>query len=235
MRPVERVKVSCCGCGIELKKYPSDVARNKTGRFICPECKRTGRASCKPRSVPRRNCEICDAEFVSYGTSAGRFCSKACMNIWQRRRQVHKVCEHCGKDFWLKPSQAEYNVTGKWCSRACEATARIKRPLDRTHNGKPAVLDRKGYVRIYEPEHPRATKGGWVFEHRLIAESQIGRFLRRDEHVHHVNGKKSDNRPENLVVMGHSEHSTLTVRERAEALALMQTELAEYRRRFGPL
>jgi hypothetical protein len=103
------------------------------------------------------------------------------------------------------------------------------------HNGRPAVLDNQGYIRVFEPDHPKAMNGGWVFEHRLIAETRIGRPLKRDEHVHHINGQKDDNRPENLVVMGHSEHSTLTVKERAEALAAMQAELAEYRRRFGLL
>lgn len=234
MQRVSRVRVSCTACDKEIEKYPAQVAQSKTGRFFCSVACRNAVGG-KPRTVARKTCELCGVELVAYGDRAGRFCSKDCYDEWQRRRRVHKVCEFCGKDFWLKPSQAEHNVTGRWCSRACEATARIKRPLDRMHNGKPAVLDRQGYVRIFEPEHPRATKSGWVFEHRFIAETRIGRLLRQDEHVHHVNGQKADNRPENLVVMGHSEHSTLTVKERAEALAAQEAELDEYRRRFGPL
>lgn len=40
-------------------------------------------------------------------------------------------------------------------------------------------------------------------------ELQIGRLLRSDEHVHHRNGQRWDNRPENLEVLTASEHARL--------------------------
>jgi len=40
----------------------------------------------------------------------------------------------------------------------------------------------------------------------LVVEKRLGRYLRSDEHVHHINGDKTDNRDENLIVMSHREH-----------------------------
>lgn len=70
--------------------------------------------------------------------------------------------------------------------------------------------DEFGYVMVQCKEHPRASKcGGYVPEHILIAEKKIGRYLTENEVVHHINGRKWDNKPENLSVMTKSEHSKL--------------------------
>ena len=77
-------------------------------------------------------------------------------------------------------------------------------------------LKNDGYVRVYYPEHPNASKDGYVLEHHLVMEKHIGRYIRKDEVVHHKNHIRNDNRLENLELMTFKEHASLHMKERHE-------------------
>ena len=57
-----------------------------------------------------------------------------------------------------------------------------------------------GYLMVRMPDHPRARTQGYVFEHILVMEARLGRMLFADESVHHKNGIRDDNSPENLTL-----------------------------------
>lgn len=63
--------------------------------------------------------------------------------------------------------------------------------------------DSRGYITISSRK--------WKREHRVVAEAMLGRSLGKEEVVHHINGRKDDNRPVNLQVMTRTEHSRLHV------------------------
>ena len=132
----------------------------------------------------------------------------------------------------LKPSEA----IRQFCSKACEAAHKTKRPTGRMHNGRPVIQHQDGYFLIYEPTHPAAHKhNGRVLEHRWLVEQAIGRYLTTDEQVDHINQDRQDNRLDNLQVLSAHDHTIKTAADRVLGEHRMRDKLAEYERRFGPL
>mgnify|MGYP001611600475 CR=1 FL=1 len=92
----------------------------------------------------------------------------------------------------------------------------LGRTKEKSNNWKGGkyIDKRDGYVIVTAPpNHPYVKIGGgggtktrYILEHRLIMEKILGRYLTPDEDVNHINGIKSDNRPENLIVVRHHAH-----------------------------
>lgn len=72
-----------------------------------------------------------------------------------------------------------------------------------------------GYIKIHDRNHARSDKSGFVFEHIVVMENIIGRCLSKNENVHHKNGDRSDNRPENLELWDTSQPPGQRVKDKA--------------------
>lgn len=113
-----------------------------------------------------------------------RYCSRACMV--EARRPKARTCGHCGKEFTPIPQSA-----GRYCSQACAYATRKGRTGEAAPSWKGGRIEHEGYIRV-------RVNGRYEMEHRLVMERLLARPLRSDETVHHKNGVRNDNRPENL-------------------------------------
>jgi len=134
-----------------------------------------------------------------------------------------RVCRECGRLF--RPSSRHLRCpacrskdvctcgrTKQRKSRTCSGC----RPHGKQFNGRwkgGRSYHKAGYVLVRAPDHPRAGQAGYVFEHILVVEQLIGRYLLPDETVHHLNGVRDDNRLENLELWVRPQPSGIRVQD----------------------
>lgn len=106
----------------------------------------------------------------------------------------HKICPKCRKLADKRPCPQ----CGKLKQRKSNLCIDCFSESKQYPKSKVKHLSKNGYFYVYFKKHPFSDKSGRVFEHRIIMEQKISRYLYPFENVHHKNGIKTDNRIENL-------------------------------------
>lgn len=164
-------------------------------------------------------CILCGGDVVGRGVSKGKFCCQKCKWTWTNRNRklianTHYNCVVCGVQVsvYISPSRKGVDYKMMFCSRKCKGIylSGDKHPM--WAGGKHKC---NGYIVVYAPDHPLAGARNTVPEHRLIMEEHIGRYLTKDEVVHHENEDESDNRLLNLrLFKNQAEHMAYHERKR---------------------
>lgn len=107
-------------------------------------------------------------------------------------------CANCGKAHLQNQTNAKRGYRA-FCSGSCKSSKHRSETVGNIMLKKREHGDGR-HVLVKQPDHPRANRHGYVYEHILIAGLTIGREIKPEERVHHINCVKSDNRTENLFV-----------------------------------
>lgn len=133
--------------------------------------------------------EECDATTIRGGIDPKR----------PNRKYIDRRCIVCGEVHPVLLSRLKLTVRNGTYTGACKSCRATLRRGEHHPNWKGGqYLDSAGYVRELCKDHPYAFRDGYVLQHRLVMEERLGRYLEPNETVHHKDGNRQNNDPDNL-------------------------------------
>lgn len=189
------MKKKCTVCGNDFNCYKSTEHKHKYCSKVCK----------KFATHNTERCMECDSV---YEVAKSRFnskylrykhCSNRCYDIFKHREKekmfmrMTYVCKNCGKVFQSR----RYGKVYRFCSTRCSQSF-MKGENSFAYNGG-STINSAGYICVRVGDK-------YLYEHRLIVQEEIGRKLKDNEVVHHIDGNKLNNSISNLKIMDKKEH-----------------------------
>jgi len=210
MMSPNKTTIICQICGKEKIVYKSVAKRGV--KYCSRDCANKGMTTKK--TVP---CVICGRTLIKKpSTPNKRFCSKVCMGVWQLGQARNpktgeiKTCEHCGKEYYIQKSRADKS---QFCSKHCQIYAYLpSRTGENSQWFKGGICVRYKDGQPYQillGQGPRRKGGSEIPFHRHIVQEVLGRKLRPNEVVHHIDRNGLNNQNDNLLLCDRSYHSML--------------------------
>jgi|JI10StandDraft_1071094.scaffolds.fasta_scaffold375182_3 hypothetical protein len=131
------------------------------------------------------------------------------------------TCFTCQKQY----RRESWKVRGAhtFCSNSCRGVWTSTQTGANAARWAGGVKQDRGRTLIYKPDHHRANAKGYVYRYWVVAEEKIGRELRPNEVVHHIDRDRGNDNPDNLEVMTRGEHTLLHYADRGpEHMARMR-------------
>ena len=200
--------MSCLFCGEELIQgcFEGQVKFSKR-KYCSLKCEYLGT---KPHWVEKQ-CIQCGAELFKRKTESNfnfnkkRFCSGQCYGIYKRKPDVLRKCKCCNKSFTHPVSHPR-----EYCGRTCIGLNVSGNKGSSWKSGRVFCKATKSWMLwVGAGKGHMGHNHSYEYEHRVIAARALGRELKTNEVVHHIDENRANNTPSNLLICSRSYHSML--------------------------
>lgn len=153
--------------------------------------------------IRRKQKKICQVKGCGRKHKSKGYCSAHSKRLkyWGELREDIPLRDHLSLGCSVENCQSDKKAMGL-CNKHYEKLKKYGNPLSGKEAEKGFIgkryIDKYGYAFVYMPVEGKRSKCSYISEHRLVMEQKLGRKLSPRETVHHLNGDRLDNRPENL-------------------------------------